>query len=263
MSNILYNSIGSGYNTTRCADSYLAERFYKLLSVPEGGLCLDIGCGTGNYTMAMHKMGLKMIGLDPSDKMLQEAVLHSSAINWMRGSAEELPLPQAHCDGVMGMLTIHHWTDLNASFAELSRVLKKNGKIVFFTSSPDQMKGYWLNHYFPGMMQQSSLQMPSLNKILAAAANAGLQLADTETYFVKDDLQDHFLYVGKCKPELYFDDRIRNGISSFAAIAHADEVQAGMVALRNDINNHTFPEILKRYENDMGDYLFVVLKKTN
>jgi ubiquinone/menaquinone biosynthesis C-methylase UbiE len=261
MNHILYNSIGTGYNIKRCADAYLAERFYQLLCVSPNGLYLDIGCGTGNYTIALQEKGLKIMGVDPSEKMLQQAMQRSSNVSWVAGAAEKLPLEDKLFDGIMGMLTIHHWTDLHSAFTELSRVLKGNGKIVLFTSTPEQMEGYWLNHYFPLMMKESLLQMPSLEKIRSAATAAGLEIADTEKYFIKDKLQDHFLYVGKNKPELYFDETIRNGISSFAAIAHVKEVNTGLQTLRNDIDKCVFPKIGQQYENDMGDYIFVILQK--
>jgi hypothetical protein len=46
----------------------------------------------------------------------------------------------------IGSLTIHHWTDLKSGFSKLNKVLKPNGRIVIFTSTPKQMIGYWLNH---------------------------------------------------------------------------------------------------------------------
>ncbi len=261
MREILYNSIGTGYNTTRRADAHIAERIYDHLAPEKKGLYLDIGCGTGNYTIALSEMGLNMFGVDPSEKMLQEATSRSNNISWLVGMAESLPLPHSMFDGIAGMLTIHHWTDLDTAFKELDRVLKRNGRIVFFTATPEQMTGYWLRHYFPKMMEKSGVQMPPLEKIAAAAAKAGLETAGTEKYFVSDDLQDSFLYIGKNNPELYFDEVVRNGISSFAALSNKDEVQAGLTQLRTDIDNGAFPAIKEQYENELGDYLFVTLQK--
>jgi SAM-dependent methyltransferase len=101
-------------------------------------------------------------------------------------------------------LTIHHWGNLEKGFSELSRVLKKDGKIVIFTSTPQQMQGYWLNHYFPKMMMDSIRQMPTPENVIAAMENAKIAIVKTEKYFIQPDLEDKFLYCGKHNPELYF-----------------------------------------------------------
>ena len=71
------------------------------------------------------------------------------------------------------------------------------------------MKGYWLNHYFPKMLNDSILQMPSLENVENAMRNAGIEIESIKKYSIKPDLQDQFLYCGKQNPELYFCDNIR------------------------------------------------------
>jgi hypothetical protein len=158
-------------------------------------------------------------------------------------------------------LTIHHWTDIKKAFIELNRVLADNGRIIMFTSTPEQMKGYWLNHYFPKMLYSSIVQMPSLDTIQKATDEAKLKISGIEKYFIKDDLKDCFLYVGKNNPERYFDEQIRQGISSFSSLANIDEVKQGLIALRTDIDNNAFEQINNQYENDLGDYLFITIEK--
>ena len=148
---VKYDQIGKGYNLTRKADPYLLSRLYKLLNVNEKDWCLDIGCGTGNYTIGLHEKGIKMIGVDPSEEMLTKGKNGNNKIIWKKGTAENIPLKNSSVDGVVGSLTIHHWTDLDKGFSEIFRVLKEKGKFVLFTSTPEQMKGYWLNYYFPSI----------------------------------------------------------------------------------------------------------------
>ena len=73
----VYETIGEGYNATRQADPFLTERFFHLLQALNNGLYLDIGCGTGNYTIALAGRGLNFYGVDPSEKMLAEARLRA------------------------------------------------------------------------------------------------------------------------------------------------------------------------------------------
>ena len=145
---IKYNKIGINYNQTRKADPYLTEQLLSLLNPKEGGLYLDIGCGTGNYTHELQKRGFQFIGIDPSIEMLEKAKIKNKTIDWRIGTAEKTSLAPKSVDGIIGTLTIHHWADLEKGFSELFRVLKQDGQIIIFTSTPTQMNRYWLNHYF-------------------------------------------------------------------------------------------------------------------
>jgi len=111
------------------------------------------------------------------------------------------------------------------------------------------------------MLADSILQMPSFENVESAATKAGFLITGTEKYFIQDDLQDHFLYVGKNRPELYFDERVRAGISSFAALSNAAEVKQGLEQLRLDTEFNRFDDVKSKYDNDTGDYLFIILQK--
>ncbi len=256
-----YDNIGINYNETRSADPYIANQLLKKLHPKTNGLYLDIGCGTGNYTNVFEKKGFQFIGVDPSERMLEKAKLKNSKITWKSGHAENIPLPPKHVDGIIGSLTIHHWNDLHKSFLELNRILKPDGQIVIFTSTPKQMKGYWLNHYFPMMLKDSMLQMPSLDALTNAMINAKFTEIKTAPYFVKPDLKDLFLYCGKEYPERYLKPEIRRGISSFSSLANKNEIDKGLINLEKDIKSNTINNIIKSFENDLGDYLFITAKK--
>jgi ubiquinone/menaquinone biosynthesis C-methylase UbiE len=152
-----YDTIGINYNETRKADPYIAERLFENLNPKADGLFLDIGCGTGNYTNNLQKRRINFISVDPSKNMLNKAKHKNPNVDWKLGHAQNTGLPSESINGIMASLTIHHWDNLETGFRELYRVLKPNGKLVVFTSTPKQMKGYWLNHYFPKMLEASIL----------------------------------------------------------------------------------------------------------
>lgn len=258
---VKYDKIGTDYNLTRKEDKYLTEQLLHHLKPTKSGKYLDIGCGTGNYTNELQKNGFQFIGIDPSNQMLEKAKLKNNEIDWKIGTAENTGLPQNFVDGIIGSLTIHHWTDLISAFSELNKILKPNGKIVIFTSTPKQMEGYWLNHYFPKMLSDSITQMPTLESVETAMKKSGMEFLGTDKYFIKPDLKDQFLYCGKQNPELYFDVQIRHGISSFSSLANQTEVEQGLSELRKDIDSRKIKEVIKSYENDLGDYLYVIGKK--
>ncbi|HLX38216.1 MAG TPA: class I SAM-dependent methyltransferase, partial [Candidatus Binataceae bacterium] len=89
----LYDTIGKTYDTTRRADPSVVRTLARLLELRPGGNYLDVGCGTGNYTVALQKLGAQMHGLELSSTMLAGAWLKSDRVRWIQGNAESLPFP--------------------------------------------------------------------------------------------------------------------------------------------------------------------------
>lgn len=261
MTTPVYNSIGKAYNTTRCADPYITERVYTLLTPLQEGLYLDIGCGTGNYLAALAAKGLRFYGVDPSETMLEKARQKNTEAVFIQSKAEDIPLDDSMFDGAIAMFTFHHWSDKVAGLKQINRVLKPGAKLVFLTFTGDQMRGYWLKEYFPEMMKRSWELVPELPGMAQLLHQSGFRLTGTENYFIKDDLQDHFLYANKNRPEQYLRSEIRQNASSFSAFCEDAELNKGLRALEADIASGKITEIMKQYENDRGDYLFLVAEK--
>ena len=257
----LYNAIGTGYDLTRRADPFISNRLMHFLSPEKGAFYLDIGCGTGNYTIDLNAKGLKFYGVDPSAKMLEEAMFKSQKIKWLEGTAESISVEDKIFSGAIAVLTLHHWLDFPASFSEINRVLKLRGKFIIFTALPEQMENYWLHHYFPEMMHRSVKQMPSLKLISQAVQHTGFNLIQAEKYFVQNDLRDLFLYSGKNHPAIYLDEDVRNGISSFKYLSTPQELELSLKHLAHDLANEQFDTVRKNYSDEPGDYMFLVLEK--
>jgi len=257
----IYDTIGKGYNTTRRADPYLADRMYQLLQPIPGGLYLDAGCGTANYLTALAGKGLKFYGIDPSETMLTEARKKDNGATFIQTRAENIPLPGAMFHGALAIFTLHHWENWVKGLTEVNRVLKPGAKLVILSFTPLQMKGYWLNHYFPQMMKRSWELVPETEDMEEILHKSGFRLAGTEKYFVQNDLQDHFLYSNKHRPAQYLRPEVRNGASSFTAFSTPEEVAAGLAALETDIKEGKIENIINSYENNNGDYLFYIAEK--
>jgi ubiquinone/menaquinone biosynthesis C-methylase UbiE len=256
-----YDKIGIGYDHTRRADPYLCDRIAHLMGPATQYQYLDVGCGTGNYTIALRAKGYDFTGMDPSAEMLAQARQKSNKVIWVSGQAEDMPFIDGSFDGILAMLTLHHWQDLDAGLEECARVLERGKRMVIFTATPQQMEGYWLGHYFPQMLQDSMQIMPTLERMQSAASKAELQLITTEKYCIQPHLQDHFLYSSKYNPERYLDPQIRSGISSFAAFSNAQEVKSGLAKMQADITQNKIQSIIDSYQNEDGDYLFIQLQK--
>lgn len=61
--------IGIGYSDTRRADPRITERLLEMLALPVGSSILDVGAGTGNYSVALAEAGYRVMALEPSAVM--------------------------------------------------------------------------------------------------------------------------------------------------------------------------------------------------
>ncbi len=263
----LYDRIGIGYDTTRRADPYILSRLLAHLSPSSGQRYLDIACGTGNYTSCIAAAAdVAVVGVDLSERMIstargKPASLQRGKVWWLAGDAAKLPFQDRCFAGALCTLAIHHLLDLRAAFIEGGRVIH-DGRLVIFTATAEQMSRYWLCRYFPQMMVRAAKQMPSLDRIRAALTEAGFGRIVLEPYSVQRDLADFFLYSGKHRPEVYLDAHVRAGISSFASIATADEMETGCARLARDIEAGRMQEIVAAHDHEGGDYLFVTAAMT-
>ncbi|MGH6892266.1 MAG: class I SAM-dependent methyltransferase [Dongiaceae bacterium] len=252
----LYDKIGATYDATRRVEPAILDVLGELLNLPTGADVLDIGCGTGNYTTALGERGCEMLGLDRSGLMLRTARAKAPGLRLIGADASNLPFRNRAFDGAICTLAIHHFDDLEASFAEAARVLDR-GRLVILTALPEQIKRYWLSAYFPRMMAQSAEQMPDWGTIEISLRRAGFRTWTQKLYWMPEQPFDLFLYSGKHQPHLYLDERVRANISAFANLAASDELGEGLERLRHDLAHGRFEQTTAEYEDVGGDYLFI------
>ena len=266
-----YDTFQSDYDDNRRADPGITATLIDLLAPIPDGLYLDLACGTGNYTTAVSKavsrsvpnLGVKLYGVDQSEKMLATARPKSTDVQWFQEDVEALPFEDHFFDGILCTLAIHHFSSLNKAFGEAYRVLKP-GPFVLLTAWPEQMRHYWLNHYFPTALQKSVEQMPAPDLVKDALSQAGFSITKEENFFVTNDLQDLFLYSGKHRPHIYLDPNVRAGITTFWSItdrADRAEIDHGFASLKNDIESGKIDEVIGSYDDTSGDYVYLKAEK--
>jgi SAM-dependent methyltransferase len=256
----LYDLIGVTYGETRHVDPFIAQALATYVGAKRGGLFLDLACGTGNYTCALEGVGGQWHGIDISDQMLAQAMAKSRSVTWQCADARAIPYSGGSFAGVICTLAIHHFPELDTPFSEVFRVLR-TGSFVLFTAFPEQMRNYWLCHYFPEMMARSIERMPSQAVVVCALRSAGFAVQDAVPFHVTNELQDLFLYSGKDRPEIYLNPNVRSNISSFATQCTSLELQNGLRMLRADIQSHRFRDVFHSYSGAAGEYAFVIAEK--
>ena len=89
--NPTYNTIGKTYDTTRKADLEIIKLLTEYLLPKPNGKYLDIACGSGNYTTALHKQNIDICGIEISEEMLSKARKKSLDISWYQGGCKKTP----------------------------------------------------------------------------------------------------------------------------------------------------------------------------
>lgn len=261
----LYDHIGVGYDSTRQPDPYLFSRIIDLLEPQPGRPYVDVACGTGNYTLKLASAGILMTGFDASREMIKTAKAKpkpAALQAWLVADAARTPFESGIFAGGICTLASHHFSDLSSVFAEISRILDpETGRFLIFTSSPEQMSHYWLNRYFPEMMKRSGNQMQGIEIIEDSLVAAGFQKITVEPYSVSPTLEDMFLYSGKHRPHFYLDPCFRAGISSFANLGDASEIEQGILRLSHDIASGEIARVIGAAEGEGGDYSFVLARR--
>lgn len=107
--------------------------------VGPGARVADVGCGPGQVTAALHRLGLDPCGIDLSPGMIRVARRDVPGLPFAVGSMTALPLADASMAGVLlWYATIHVPDDeLPAAFAHARRVLRPGGTVLLGFHSGD------------------------------------------------------------------------------------------------------------------------------
>jgi SAM-dependent methyltransferase len=92
---------------------------------------IDIGCGEGQLTRALAKLGAHVTGYDPFIAGT-EAVAHGAgSYRLARASADAIPEPDGAADLVLFVFSLHHVpaAKLEGALAEARRVLRPSGRL--------------------------------------------------------------------------------------------------------------------------------------
>jgi len=243
----VYNRIGTTYAQTRRPDPRIQDAIWNALG--DARTVVNVGAGAGSYEPPQT-----ILAIEPS--MVMVAQRPAGAAPAAITTAERIPLPDQSVDAAMGILTIHHWPDLNAGLRELQRVARR---IVIFTWDQAVFRRYWLlADYLPAIAEaddRRAIPIPRLRRILASRGTVTVTPVP-----VPADCQDGFLGAYWQRPEAYLDPLIRAGISGFTTIDEPTTA-TGLQRLLADLNtgewHRKYAHLLDQSELDLGYRLVI------
>lgn len=114
--------------------------FYKLIGNVKNKKILDVGCGTGRYSIPLAKKGAEVEGIDISPGMLRKArrkvKRKNLKIKFKKSGMTNLPYEDNSFDLVISSLAIDHVKDFDKAIKEMTRVCKNKGHIIISTIHP-------------------------------------------------------------------------------------------------------------------------------
>jgi len=154
-----------------------------------GERVLDVACGTGALTLAAAERvgpGGSVVGLDVNPEMLAVARRKPTAIEWIEGRAEAMPLPNSSFDAVVSQFGLMFFDDRAAAVREMMRVLRLGGRLaVAVCDAVENSPGYAafaavLDRLF-GIAVGDAFRAPFVlgdpDRLLAIASDAGISHA--------------------------------------------------------------------------------------
>ncbi len=123
----------------------------QCLDVRSYARALDVGCGEGRFCRLLEQRGILVTGLDPTQRLIDEAIRLNPDGDYRKGIAERLPFTDATFDLVISYLSLIDIEDYRTAIKEMARVLAPGGTLLIAnlaghaTANPD---GRWRKNIF-------------------------------------------------------------------------------------------------------------------
>jgi SAM-dependent methyltransferase len=108
----------------------------SLAAAPEGGDVLDVPCGFGRHALPLTRAGYRVLGVDRSRALLDEAARRADGARWpkfVQADYRELPLGEGSFDVALNLFSSLGYLgdeEDTRALAEMGRVLRPGGRLV-------------------------------------------------------------------------------------------------------------------------------------
>jgi SAM-dependent methyltransferase len=111
------------------------DRFLELVPAP-GRLTLDMGCGEGRLSRDLTALGHKVVGIDPSPKVIAAARELSPELEFVEADGADLPFADGAVDLAVAFMSLQDIDDMQGAVRETARVLEAEGRFVVAVVHP-------------------------------------------------------------------------------------------------------------------------------
>ncbi|HIJ64599.1 MAG TPA: methyltransferase domain-containing protein [Candidatus Hydrogenedentes bacterium] len=164
--------------------SFWASHFVRLAEIAPHQRVLDIGCGTGGFTIAIaQRTGGWTVGHDVSPALIAYARRKNGShqVQWILGDAEHLEFGDGCFDRLIMSLVIHQVPNRKRALQEAYRVLKGSGVLILRTIAPEEVARRVPFRFFPRIAELESARMPSISELSRVIRSVGFRLIQMKT----------------------------------------------------------------------------------
>jgi ubiquinone/menaquinone biosynthesis C-methylase UbiE len=179
---------------------------YRARIIPAAeGRVLEIGIGSGLNLPFYSRNVARVIGLEPSPRLLAMARLvertGNGSVEFIEGSAEAIPLADASVDTVVTTWTLCSIPDALRALRDMRRVLRSGGRLLFVEHgrAPDPNVIWWQDRLTPVWKRLGG--GCHLNRAIGTLIeDAGFQFDRLQTGYMCGPKPMTFMYEGSACP---------------------------------------------------------------
>lgn len=152
-----YDAWSQTYDETRGVSPSVLGPVLEALGPPDYRSILDIGGGTGNYSVALGEAGFQVIHCDPSAGMVQRASSKAEIPDAVVAGGQALPFADGTFDCAVAIKVLNHVQDRDAFMREAKRIVRR-GPVVLVHATKECIEGNWITHYVPSLLGQERFE---------------------------------------------------------------------------------------------------------
>jgi len=168
------------------------------------GRVLEVGFGSGLNLPYYSRQVTHVFGLEPSALLRQEGAEAARGspfpVELLAAGAERIPLGAGSVDSVVSTWTLCSIPELDAALAEIRRVLRPGGRLLFFEHgrAPDPSVSRWQDRLAPLFRVMAGCN-PN-RQIDTSITAAGFRLVDIERSYLEGPRFISWHFVGQAVP---------------------------------------------------------------
>ncbi len=174
-------------------DKVETQLAFSLFKPKVASKILDVGCGTGNFSIKLAEMGCKVVGIDVSEEMLSVAKKKAEEkgldIEFHKMDVYNLKFPNKEFDEVFSMAAFEFIIKADKAYAEMYRVLKDKGHLLIGTINKDSK---WGELYLSRSVRENSVFKHADFKTMEdlKSLNANEIIGEGECLFIPPDTRE-------------------------------------------------------------------------
>lgn len=123
----------------------VADHLAQAGGAAAGASVLDVACGNGNVALAAARAGARVVGVDITPALLEDARARAARegleVEWVEGDAEALPVGDGAFDAVLSSFGVMFAPRHEIAAGELVRACRPGGRIALAAWTPEGLNG--------------------------------------------------------------------------------------------------------------------------